>query len=99
MSIVLSTRRFADFQEQTFPSDTRDLNIGYGTGGVNSNPSDTGTFKGEMTDKIVNWIRLISKKRKMFDALDLLKPSEGMGEWTGDAQSPPLQFPGQKGLR
>jgi len=96
--IVLSTKR-ADFPEgPDTMRETRDFNIGYGTG-TSSTPSDDGTFKQELTDKMLNWINLLGKRRTMIDALDFLKPSDGMGDWSGDAQSPPLRLPQQKRLR
>ena len=96
--IILSTKN-ADFPESTeMNRETRDFNVGYGDG-VISNPSDQGTFKQDMTTKMLNWISLLGKRRHMIDALDFLKPSEGMSDWTGDAQSPPLRTPNQKRSR
>lgn len=96
--IRLSIRE-ADFPGAVdMPRETRDFNIGYGVG-TSSTPSDDGTFKQELTDKMLNWINLLGRRSKMIDALDFIKPSEGMGDWTGDSQSPPLRTPKQKRTR
>jgi len=55
-------------------------------------------FRDFFVEKIVSKINLESKRRKMKDALDFLKPSMGMSDWSGDAYSRPLDLSG-RGIR